>query len=469
MTVPHVPPVPSRLPRGSLEVASRFPRVSPADGAVSDIVGTMILLAVTATLISAAAVAVLPDDGGREAPPLDVLVLAQEGDDEVVLTHAGGSEIVQGDVRAVLTVNGAAAYDGLLGPASEDWSLGERLALDAGDDLDAGDAVHVHLVWTPGGATIADASIQVPRTPTLEAADGSLGIEVMFENGQTEISASPGTTVLLFATVDHPQGRAFVRTVEADLGEVGGAGALPLHDDGAAGDAVAGDGVWSGYVTIPPALSDGRRDLRVTAYGFDEAGLPGYGSVDLVGKAEAVANVEVVDDGDDIEDPDADDDDGYRLVFNKAMVDHVGVRMFKYAQGSASSDEVTVHVKIQLKDDPVPLNGKTYGLDKVALDWSAYKPGGDPPQPLTLWCTDPATHTRIYRAENLTIPQYEMEYDVIQYFLQLTWKETTSGALLTNAIDLSSPSELILLKKSAELHTLRDEGWPNTFASCGGG
>jgi hypothetical protein len=85
------------------------------------------------------------------------------------------------------------------------------------------------------------------------------------------------TPVLLTAQVTHPEGAGFLASVTADLSAVGGSGSQAFHDDGANGDAVSGDGVYSFKTTLPSNTAAQAYSLTVKA--TDETGFSGFGSV----------------------------------------------------------------------------------------------------------------------------------------------------------------------------------------------
>lgn len=482
----------------------------PNDAALSDMVGTMVLLAVTMLLLGAAAVAMDPADE-VSTPRLVVTLGAGAGQDALTLTKTGGDAIDAADVRAVVTVAGALAYDGPVGPAGP-WPVGDAHALPLAAPLTAGAHVAVELVWTPGGASLATAVVEVPRTATAPAAAPAMSVVVTFSNGLDHVDVDPGRALLVRANVVHADGRSLVRAVEADLSDFGGPAALALVDDGSGPDEVPMDGVYALEYVVPLSAHNSTKTVLVTAYGFDEAEATGYASSG-VGTATDDGTVTVNPlppgipgpggfsgdgadggaggDGSDgaSGDPggdegpgdgegyvpstgDADDDDGFYLVYDRTVLTKVGIRVLKYP-GGTSGDKVTVHVKTDLLDEPATFQGEQWTLQSVGFRWSVYKPGNQVPLSLAPWCNEPATHTKLFRVENATLPNYERHNDVVQYFLHLNWLQVgTSGntaVYYTGTVDLSSPTQLIILKKSEGVRQILDEGWPASFASCGGG
>lgn len=76
-------------------------------------------------------------------------------------------------------------------------------------------------------------------------------------------AAKPGEAILVTVGVDDPERR--INTVAASLGDL----TIDLFDNGANGDAVAGDGIWSNTITVPAGLGVGEKPLVVKAFNAD--------------------------------------------------------------------------------------------------------------------------------------------------------------------------------------------------------
>ncbi len=69
----------------------------------------------------------------------------------------------------------------------------------------------------------------------------------------------------LFARVTHPDGPGAIASVTADLTAIGGLADAALRDDGTAGDAAAGDGLYTLVATVSANTDPGLKPLGVTA------------------------------------------------------------------------------------------------------------------------------------------------------------------------------------------------------------
>jgi FlaG/FlaF family flagellin (archaellin) len=111
------------------------------DDAVSEMVETILLIAIAVTVCSLLYFYVLPDTSPSNQPSVTIVGTLEGNESEnacIILTHHGG-EALELDTKIVLTigevVNEMTAGDLLDEESSEDglWNLGERLIYPAGD------------------------------------------------------------------------------------------------------------------------------------------------------------------------------------------------------------------------------------------------------------------------------------------------------------------------------------------------
>ena len=94
-----------------------------------------------------------------------------------------------------------------------------------------------------------------------------------FESLSTSPASAPSgglTPVSILAQVTHPDGLSAIASVTADLSAIGGSAVAQLRDDGTAGDATAGDGLYTCAVTVPAGMQPGLKSLKISA--ADKAG-----------------------------------------------------------------------------------------------------------------------------------------------------------------------------------------------------
>lgn len=72
--------------------------------------------------------------------------------------------------------------------------------------------------------------------------------------------AKPGDSVVVKATIGDPD-----RIIDTVAGTVASA-RVDLFDNGTGGDATAGDGIWSGTLTLPGNVETGANTITITAY-----------------------------------------------------------------------------------------------------------------------------------------------------------------------------------------------------------
>lgn len=419
-----------------------------ADEAISDVVGTVMTLAITLALIGvcAAQFGFLNDDAAP-APQVDFRVRAEPGSSIVSIVQAGGDAVERSDVRVMAIVNGVTVHDADLGASGTRWNVGERVQVSLPAALVEGDLLEIVLVSETAGTTLGSAQHAIPADDQAAgAAPVGFDVVVEFEGGGTSAEVEFPASVLIIATTDHPDGRRAIAFVTVDASDVGGSARHMLRDDGMEGDEVAGDGIFAGYLLVLKGA--GVNTLEVTAEDVDGA------------TTDADLTLTVTD-PDDARDP--------RTIvrFDDGFVSDAGVAVLKY-DGGAPGDKVTMHLKIDLVNNPMTISGSTYTLSAVEWDWAAFKPGSDPPIPMSRFCQDATQKVQVWYADNATIEKLEREFDTLTIFFTLTWtKATGTGpASVTTVVDSTDYAELLVVPKGTYAAELRYDTWPRSFGDC---
>lgn len=235
------------------------------DGAVSDVLGTTLLLAVTVVLVGASTVAFTAGRGDApEAPKVELRANATASGASpgfVTIRHAGGSTLQGAPLVAV--VSDSLTSDRVTLGAST-FGLGDTLDIPLSRTLSAGDRLDVLLYSGSNLASSVSVAVAGASAPVTTAAF-SLDLSAQ----PASITRTQGSTFPVNVTIDHPAGRRAVARVFADTGSLGGPNEVPLYDDGTRGDAVAGDGRWTSYAIVPSAAPLGSFQVPVRAVDLD--------------------------------------------------------------------------------------------------------------------------------------------------------------------------------------------------------
>lgn len=235
------------------------------DLANAETMGTILLVGVIAAAVSVAATTTLGSDAEPTSPPeLGVVAQTRAGSDVLFLTRTAGENVDLGDLRVLVARNGAPWLDAPAGPAGTPWPLGATIRVDLPEPLERETGSDVTLVWAanPHSAAVAQEIRPEIVVPTQAPARGGLTISPTLDPA-TPLVVRPTQNFLAQALVDHEAGRKLVLSVTGTL--PGLSAATALHDDGTAGDAVAGDGIYSGYFTVPVEALPGMYPFVITA------------------------------------------------------------------------------------------------------------------------------------------------------------------------------------------------------------
>ncbi|HEY0178135.1 MAG TPA: choice-of-anchor X domain-containing protein [Dokdonella sp.] len=177
---------------------------------------------------------------------------------------------------AVAVTPGAGPTSSGLVVSADLAAIGGGIALfhDDGQNGDAvaGDDVYSYVAMVATGVAAGDKSLPV----TIADAQGRSGstaiaLSVLAPTAPSGVGAATpstvagsGTTLLTVQTTPGSNPISTGLSVVADLTGIGGGSAVAFHDDGQNGDAVAGDGVYSYFATVPFGTAAGAKSLPVT-------------------------------------------------------------------------------------------------------------------------------------------------------------------------------------------------------------
>ena len=246
-------------------------------------VGTALLLAATAALVTGVLVSLTASDADpRDLPRLDLKLSAGASDPGMVtLTHAGGPPVRMEDLRVVADVAGLPYRSGPF-PAGGSWSLGESVRVPLDRPLVGGERLDVAVVSATRGAVLATAAVDVSSSAASPVAPSTFTLTLHEPPVSPVPEVMPGSTLRLVAQVAHAEGRKAVLSVLANMSEAGGASVVPLHDDGSHGDERAGDMNYTAYVAIPPEAQPALFLLPVHAVALDGARTPADATAQIV-------------------------------------------------------------------------------------------------------------------------------------------------------------------------------------------
>lgn len=229
------------------------------EAGVSEILGTILLTALTVTLVGgfgAVVLATLSDAG--IAPTGDFLLEVEPGARTVDLVYASGSTFDLAEASIVVRVNDTQApvtHTVVRSASADRFSPGDLLRLDLPADAPtpgAGTRVAAVVYHIETNQPIGGASTAVHGAASAAFSAGSVRLsDVTFSPASVVADGTQVTSVT--ATVESTFGQRYVRDVFVNLSAVGGPSAAHLRDTGEMGDAVAGDGTYTLQFAPSPA------------------------------------------------------------------------------------------------------------------------------------------------------------------------------------------------------------------------
>lgn len=245
----------------------RAKRIHPRqDAAGADIVGTLLIFALTVAIGAVVGVAawnmVTLNEG---APPAAFDLDVQE--DTANLTRVSGDVLdlglttVRWYINDTLTASVATKYGN-----GTHWQLGESMLL-TNATIGPSTRVEARIYHNPSGTLIASVAKRMPT-----AATSTNGGPTLPTPSLLLVTADGITPSLYKVKVEHPEGLAYVKRVQINLSILKGLKEQALTDDGADGDETAGDGTYSTEVAVPPLKDITKLYYNVTVTATDMDG-----------------------------------------------------------------------------------------------------------------------------------------------------------------------------------------------------
>jgi len=235
------------------------------DGAVSDLVGTLLMIGVVVSMGSVVAVIVFSTLSDEPDAFLGVSLLpAQVGDQNATLRLDQGLPVpvVQIDAQVALGNTSLSHVTAVDADGDGTWELGERLYVAVPSPLVGGQNVRVFLLRLDANAILIDARQTVVDLTSAAGANLTLSANV----STAELAADGVSVVRLNASLSSTAGLLNAVAVVVDATPLGQPGAsLPLHDDGSAADVVGGDGVWAAWLRAASSNFTGPIVLNLSA------------------------------------------------------------------------------------------------------------------------------------------------------------------------------------------------------------
>lgn len=412
-----------------------------ADAALSDVVGAVLLLAVTVAAAGVAALALRPDAEESSPPRLALGARVEPGTGRVHLAHAGGDSFDAARLAYVATVNGTQPARGTLASAGAAFAPGAR-ALVVVPGAGAGSRIQLDVLAPDGSRVLAGLTLTVPAPAQAAAAPPGFTMDLTVAPGVL----MPPALLQVEARVAHPEGRKLVAGVVADLSAFNGVGAQPLRDDGVTPDRVAGDAVWTGHALALPGLANGPRTLTVTATDAHGA---------AVVRTRQVLVQETL------------------PTFNASILRHAGFWIAKYP-GHTPGDLVTTHLKVQVSAAPVAAYGTTYRIAGASLRYLNYLPS-QPTLDLPLAQSCAQTHgdddVRVFSAHNATLNAWMKDRDTLRFYYTVRFERASGASTAPLWFDeIISPHDtelyFLLRREIQQLEVKDDDGWSTAVRDC---
>lgn len=414
------------------------------DKALSDVVGTMLLLGVTVTIVVAATAAYrgFSATGSSEKAPavLDVGLLAKPNNATITLVHLGGDSLTRSAIRILVDVNHTRVLSAIMSASGgTTWKVGDRVGITLPTAPPPTSRVTVHLITVPQGAAIATAEVSLPSIASRVGLSLSgFTITAGFGGASSDAVVNTSTTVHLYALVSHPEGRKAIRDVIADLSGVAGPTYVPMTDDGTNGDPVAGDGNYSLFFTVPTFVPLGTKTISIAAYSMD----------DMLSNSNA--NISIIVSRTD------------RLAYNSTLMGNVGIWVGKYG-----IDKISARLKIDARTSNITVNGTKLYPKRAVLSFLPYKHNDAGfAGPIGFLCQNNTNNITAWYWSNLTITNFDSRHNAFQYFFEIEWSNAAVPAVTrTELVEAANRDGQYLTLKTNEQQDIL--GWTGTnYANC---
>ena len=242
---------------------------------MSEILGTVLLTGISIVIAAGFGVVVFGVFSGASDTPHPTAAFTVDARPQlsfVDVTLREGSSFPIADARFSLLMNGTPLSAGSIAQplVPGRFSPGDvmRFNLTSGTVAEGASFVF-HAVDLESGEMIGYATASVPRAGDLPAFLANVPSTGSPSFSPTTVAADGATTTVVSIPISSSFGMGLLETVTANLTAVGGSAALPLNDAGVDGDAIAGDGVYSGRFsvsssTLPSGTTAGSARVAVT-------------------------------------------------------------------------------------------------------------------------------------------------------------------------------------------------------------
>lgn len=383
---------------------------------MSDVVGTLLMLAATVALVAASVPFVMPASSTREpAPALVVTAEGRANGTQLRLLHVGGPAWPLADLRIVVATGNATLFDARAGNGT--WRLGDALDIALASPLPRAGDVHVLLLSAAAQTALAEPTlVRLPELAARLPAPSVANVTVTIHNGTDLAYLNRSAVFVLEAAVVHPDGRTAIARVVANLTTLGQSPEALLHDDGTNGDLVAGDAVWSTVVDSPLADTAGVANLNVTAYALD--GSTASGDADF-----AVMPVPPI-----------------VMQYNASMFSRVGWSVTK-----VPTNLLDVRLKVVTTGTTVKVNGLDYRLTKVYLQYLQIT--GDKSQ-YTFADSPCAPPMGVFGVARLRVDHYKSVSNAFQYYFRTEWTGPAGSPRVYANVEPAPPLQYFILRAS---------------------
>lgn len=240
------------------------------DAAISDIAGTLLLVAGVVLAGSLLTVVVAANLSVEPVPSVSVaLAGVSPQDTSVRLLLKAGDSLPLNSFTLQMQRNESAFADvpraSWVTPDNRTLRPGDRLTFPLSPPAAEGERLRFQLISTGSNAVIARLA---ERTGSETS---SMGVATLVANLTPDAMVADGVSAArLTVRVSHPAGAGAIARVTADLSQLSVASrtanaTLALGDAGAEGDASGADGIWSGLVRAPALTSPGVYNITVNA------------------------------------------------------------------------------------------------------------------------------------------------------------------------------------------------------------
>lgn len=383
------------------------------DGALSDVLGTMLLLGVTITIIAGLAFNMnhlFLSAESEESPTLRADIQVQPGGKVITILHKGGDEFEVAELKAQVDVNGS-AYN----ISQVQWTdparfrIGDWMNITLASPLPLSSKVDILLVSDAHRMVIGSTEWHTASSSAPAPTVSLISMSVFFSNGDNVAVVSTSTTLTLFADVEHPEGRKFIRSVSMDLRSLNGPAIHSMVDSGTESDPVPGDGIYTASFIVPSFIPLGNYTVWVTATAFNGSSSTSNATVTV---ALEKSGSTAVDD---------------KVVTDKKVFANASWEI-KKAEGG-QNDLISIHLKLKTANEKEdhPTTGKSMYPKHATVYFKTFKPGDSGVAgPINYACFSKSNLTATFSWKDVPIANYDKDTKPFEYFFAITYSSDGS-------------------------------------------